>query len=108
MNPDLSEIRISKTELAAGAFKLAGRGTIQRQKDNARLGLDMSGSIPCSELGASAAQAHFPGLVGDLITGAARMGVSGSVKIGVKVDADTRDLAAARVDQGVAYACTLR
>jgi hypothetical protein len=70
--------------------------------------MDMSGAIPCSEVGVSVVKNHLPGLLGDLLGGAARRGLGGSVKIAVRVTADTRKLDDAKVDQSVVLACTLR
>jgi hypothetical protein len=106
--PDLTEVRVTKATLEAGAFKLSGRGTVNRQKDHASIRMDMSGAIPCSEAGVSVVKNHVPGLLGDLIGSAARMGLGGTVKIAVRVTADTRKLDDAKVDQSVVLACTLR
>jgi hypothetical protein len=108
ITPDLAEVRISKATVEAGAFKLSGHGAVTRQKDHARIRMDMSGAIPCSEVGVSVVKNHLPGLLGDLLGGAARRGLGGTVKIAVRVTADTRKLDDAKVDQSVVLACTLR
>ncbi|UQA58303.1 hypothetical protein [Polyangium aurulentum] len=107
ITPDLAEVRISKATVEAGAFRLTGGGTVNRQKDHARIRMDLSGAIPCSELGVSVVKTHVPGLLGDLIGGAARMGLGGNAKVAVRVTADTRKLDDARIDQSVVLACTL-
>lgn len=108
ITPDLAEVRMTKATLEAGAFRLTGRGTVNRQKDHASLRMDLSGAIPCSELGVSVVKNHVSGLLGDLLGGAARMGLGGTAKIAVRVTADTRKLDDAKVDQSVVLACTLR
>ncbi|MDI1449664.1 hypothetical protein [Polyangium sp. 6x1] len=108
ITPNLEEIRISKATVDAGAFKLAGPGTVKREGLAARVKMTLDGAVPCSELGASAVGAHVDGLIGDLLKGVARVGLGGSVKVRVTVDADTRKIERATVDQAVTVGCGLR
>lgn len=106
--PDLAEARISKATVETGAFKLAGPGTVTRSGADARIKLDLKGSVPCAELGASAVGAHVQGLVGDILKGVARFGLGGVVGVRVQVDADTKALDRAKVEQSVDVGCGLR
>ncbi|MDI1449657.1 hypothetical protein [Polyangium sp. 6x1] len=63
--------------------------------------MTLDGAVPCSELGASAVGAHVDGLIGELLKGVARVGLGGSVKVRVAVEADTRKIERAKVDQAV-------
>ncbi|HVK66661.1 MAG TPA: hypothetical protein VM694_19390, partial [Polyangium sp.] len=92
----------------AGAFKLAGPGTVKREGLAARIKMTLDGAVPCSELGASVIGAHANGLLGDLLKGVARVGLGGSVKVRVTVDADTKKIDRATVDQAVTVGCGLR
>lgn len=108
ITPNLGEMRISKATVDAGAFKLSGPGTVKREGLAARVKMTLDGAVACSELGASAVGAHVDGLIGDLLKGVARVGLGGSVKVRVTVDADTRKIERATVDQAVTVGCGLR
>lgn len=106
--PDLGELKLTKATVDAGALHLEGTGNVVREGISARTRMDLAGSIPCSELGASAIGSHVQGLVGDLLQGIARIGVGGTVKIRVTADIDTKALSAAKLDQVVDMGCRLR
>jgi hypothetical protein len=108
ITPNLGEVRVSKATVEAGAFKLAGPGTVKREGLAAKIKMTLDGAVPCSELGASAVGAHVDGLIGDLLKGVARVGLGGAVKVRVTVDADTRKIERATVDQAVTMGCGLR
>ena len=108
ITPDLAEVRISKATMKAGAFELAGPGNVKREGQDARISFDLKGSVPCSELGASAVGAHVEGFVGDILKGVARFGLGGAVGVRVLVDADTRALDQAKVEQTATVGCRLR
>ncbi len=106
--PDLSEVRFPKATLDAGAFHLEGKGNAVRDGLSARMKMDLAGNVACTELGASVIGSHVQGFVGDLLRGVARMTMGGTVKIRVTVDADTKSLSAAKIDQSVDIGCRLR
>jgi ADP-dependent NAD(P)H-hydrate dehydratase / NAD(P)H-hydrate epimerase len=106
--PDLGEMRLVKTTVDAGALHLEGKGNVVRDGFAARAKVDLTGSVPCTELSASAIGSHVRGFVGDILRGVARMTMGGTVKIRVNVDADTTALSAAKVDQTVDIGCRLR
>ncbi len=105
---DLGEMRITKASVEAGALRLAGGGNVVRDGLSARIKLDLSGNVACSELGASAIGSYVSGFMGDVLRGVARMGVGGTVKTRVLVDVDTKALDKAKVDQAVDIGCRLR
>jgi hypothetical protein len=105
---DRKRVELSETTLAAGAFKLAGGGAVVREGDHALVRMEMTGAIPCTELGASAVHAHVgKGVLGSILAGAARMALNGSVKVRVKVEADSRAPDKAKVEQTAAVGCSL-
>lgn len=106
--PDLSEVRFTKATVDAGALHLEGKGNTVRDGLSARTKMDLAGNVACSELGASAIGSHVPGLVGDILRGVTRMTVGGTVKIRVLLDADTKALSAAKLEQAVDIGCRLR
>jgi ADP-dependent NAD(P)H-hydrate dehydratase / NAD(P)H-hydrate epimerase len=108
ITPDLTEMRIGKATVEAGAFKLAGKGTVERKGLTAHARMNLDGTVPCSELGASAVDAHVGGIVGDFLKGVARVGLGGSVAVHVTIDADTRAIEKAKVEQSVDMGCRLR
>ncbi|HTN87565.1 MAG TPA: hypothetical protein VL242_27970, partial [Sorangium sp.] len=61
---DRQRVALGGVEVAAGALKLTGTGTIERAGADASIGMDLSGSIPCSLLAGSAAMSHLTGAVG--------------------------------------------
>jgi len=106
--PDLGEVRFTKATVDAGALHLEGKGNAVRDGLSARTKMDLAGSVACSELGASAIGTHVRGLVGDLLRGVARMTMGGAGNIRVQIDADTKSLSAAKLDQSVDIGCRLR
>lgn len=106
--PDLSEVRFPKATVDAGALHLEGKGNAVRDGLSVRTKMDLAGNVACSELGASAIGTHVRGFVGDILRGMARMTVGGAVTIRVQLDADTKALDAAKLDQAVDIGCRLR
>ncbi|WP_437719758.1 hypothetical protein [Sorangium sp. So ce861] len=105
---DRRRIALSGVEVAAGALKLKGAGTIQRDGADAAIGMDLSGSIPCSLLAGSAAMAHLTGTVGLLARDLVSRTLAGSVAVQVRVDARASRLTAARVNPSAILRCKLR
>lgn len=106
--PDLGAVRFIKASVDAGALHLEGKGTVVRDGLSARTKMDLAGNVPCTELGASAVGSRVRGFVGDLLQGVARKAMGGNVKVRVTVDADSKNLPAAKVDQAVEIGCRLR
>ena len=94
--------------MTAGALKLKGGGTIERRDAYAVSALDLKGSIACSDVARSAVASSWGDLAGQLAFGVARIAMDGSVGIKVHVEADTRDLKAAKLTHEVGIGCGLR
>ncbi|AUX43894.1 hypothetical protein SOCE26_053500 [Sorangium cellulosum] len=105
---DRQRVALSRVEVAAGALKLGGAGEIQRAGADASIGMDLSGSVPCSLLAGSAAKAHLTGVVGLLAGDLARRALAGSVSVQVRVDARASRLTAARVTPRAIPRCKVR
>ncbi|WP_437683805.1 hypothetical protein [Sorangium sp. So ce131] len=105
---DRQRVALSRVEVAAGALKLGGAGEIQRAGADASIGMDLSGSVPCSLLAGSAAKAHLTGVVGVLAGDLARRALAGSVSVQVRVDARASRLTAARVTPRAILHCKVR
>ncbi|MBI3200526.1 MAG: hypothetical protein HYZ29_03215 [Myxococcales bacterium] len=100
---DLSEVKVT-----AGAFKLAGSGSVFREEDHGGLRLDLSGSLPCSALAGAAAESHLGRALGGIAGQLARDLIKGSVAIKVAVTARSDDLENAKVDKKIGVGCGLR
>jgi hypothetical protein len=101
-------VTLDKSRLTAGAFVLDGGGVIERKDDHATVVMTMAGNIPCTALAKSAAVARLGAQLGAFLGDAAKLALAGSVRVGVKVSADTRKLADAKVQNDVGIGCTLR
>lgn len=106
--PDRRTMVLERSRVAAGAFVLAGKGTIEREQDHALIAMDMGGDIPCAALAKSAAVSRLGGTLGKLLGDAAKRSLAGSVRVGVRVRADSRKLDEAKVSHDVTIGCTVR
>jgi ADP-dependent NAD(P)H-hydrate dehydratase / NAD(P)H-hydrate epimerase len=102
---DRSKATLRDVVITAGALRLKGGGTLQREGDHGRLKLDLKGAVPCTMLAKSAASANLGDVLGQLIGEVSRRALEGSVAIDVQIDADTRDLARATVKKDVRVGC---
>ena len=94
--------------MTAGALRLKGGGTIERRDAYALTALDFKGSLSCSDVARSAVASSWGDLAGLLAGDVARVAMEGSVGIKVHVEADTRDLQAAKLTHEVGIGCGLR
>jgi hypothetical protein len=101
-------IVLSDAALTAGALKLKGGGTIERHDAYGVSKLDLKGSIACADVARSAVASSWGDLAGQLAFGVAKIAIDGSVGIKVHVEADTRDLKAAKLTHEVGVGCGLR
>jgi hypothetical protein len=108
VSPDRKKVTLADTAVTAGAFKLKGAGTIDRVDDHGLVRVDLSGSVRCVDVAQSAAASHWGNLLGQIAGDVARLTMAGSVGVSVRIEADTRDLRAARLQQSVGVGCGLR
>ncbi|WP_433937577.1 hypothetical protein AB3662_23445 [Sorangium cellulosum] len=108
ISADRQRVALGGVEVAAGALKLGGTGTIQRDGADATIGMDLSGSIPCSLLAGSAAMSHLTGAVGLLARDLVSRTLAGTVAVRARVDARASRLTAARVTPSAILRCKLR
>ncbi len=108
VSEDHRKVTLSETALSAGALKLKGGGTVERRDTYALSALDLKGSLACADVARSAVASSWGDLAGQLAGGVARLAVDGSVGIKVHVEADTRDLKAAKLTHEVGVGCGLR
>lgn len=105
---DRKRLQLSHIRLAAGAFKLGGKGLVTREAHRAHIQLDLSGKLACTAIASSAAQSRLGGAIAQWLQRATRQALQGSVTVGVQVDAYSDQLAAARVARTISVGCGLK
>ncbi len=105
---DEQSAALDHATVTAGAFKLAGKGLVTRQGDHARVQLDLSGNIACTDVATSAAQSRLGRVVGAWVASAARQALKGSVGVVVRIDALSNDLDHAKVLKTIGIGCGLK
>jgi hypothetical protein len=108
LSEDRKTATLTDANVTAGAFKLKGSGSIERRGDYAVARMDMAGSIPCSDMARSAAAAHFGRAAGTFAGDVTKFVMEGSIAVSVKIEADTRDLANPKINQGVGVGCGIK
>lgn len=108
ISDDRKVVELSNTRAEHGAIKLTGAGRIDRHPTHAAIELEMKGSLRCTDLADAAARAQVGGVVGGLLGSAARLAVRGSVAVKLKIEADTRNLAAAKLHKTIGIGCGLK
>jgi hypothetical protein len=108
IDKDRRLVTLSDSRVTAGAFTLAGGGSIVRQERHATIKLSLSGKLPCPALAGAAAESRLGRVLGQLVGAAARKAMQGSVKVTVDIDGDTRNLPAARVERRIGIGCGLK
>lgn len=108
VSDDRRVVQLDKTAVQHGAFKLAGSGRIERHADHATITLELKGQLRCTDLADAAARSRVGGAIGGLLGGAARLTLRGSVAVGLKIEADTRNLKEAKLTKNIGIGCGLR
>lgn len=105
---DRTRIVLRDTSVKAGRFELRGGGLVVTEGGRAHIELDLKGGIGCAALAGAAAGSRLGRTLGALVGAAARQALQGSVAVEVRVDADTRNLAGAKVDRRIGVGCGLQ
>ena len=104
-------VTLTESRLKAGKFELAGDGLLTRGSDHSEATLNLSGELPCSALAGVEAESRLAKLLGAALAGKAgklaEKFVNGSVRVGLKLSADTRQLSAARIERTIGVGCGL-
>ncbi|MFO0757490.1 MAG: hypothetical protein U0359_13415 [Byssovorax sp.] len=108
LDEERRKVTLSETRATAGSFKLEGGGSIERQDDHATARLALEGRLACADLARSAALGDVGGVLGALLGEVAHVAVRGTVAIKVSVEADSRDVAAAKIKQEVGVGCGIK
>jgi hypothetical protein len=111
LNSTRDRITLTESRLKAGKFELAGDGLLSRGSDHSEATLNLSGELPCSALAGVEAESRLAKLLGAALAGKAgklaEKIVGGSVRVGLKLSADTRQLSAARIERTIGVGCGL-
>lgn len=111
MPPIRDRIVLTDAHVKTGTFELRGTGLLARGTDHSQVTLDMHGELPCNALAAVEAESRLSKILGaDLGAEGGKIAqklVAGSVAIGLKVTADTRNLAAAKIERTIGIGCGL-
>ncbi len=105
INPERTLVTLKKGVVTAGAFRLAGGGTIARKEDSSVIDLDFRGAIACTAVAQSAANAHLGRGLGGIAGRLAKPFLKGHVAVRVQIKADTSDLAAAKLEPNIGIGC---
>ncbi len=104
---DRASIHLDDLDLRAGKLAMKGSGTVTEEGNHAMLRAELKGPIPCSDL-ARAATGEELGALGSLAGELLGRAVSGSALVTVSIEADARNLAAAKVRPKVGAGCEVR
>ena len=99
---------LSETKVTAGAFKLAGNGSVAREGSRGRIKLELRGNLPCDALAGAAADSYLGKAFGGLAGQLAKRLIGGNVGVTVKIDALSDDLERAKVDRIIGIGCGLK
>jgi hypothetical protein len=105
---DRASIKLDDIEVRVGKLVLKGAGKVADDSHHTMLRAELSGPIPCSELARGTASNELPGLLGELAGEVAQRAVTGTATVNVSVEADARNLAAAKVTPKVSVGCQLK
>ena len=105
---DRSRAGLSEVKIVAGSLQLDGTGQVQRVENYGLIGLKLTGTIPCTSIAKTAMVGRLGTLLGGLVGDLAQRSLIGVITVNVSIDADTRNLGAARVEDRVGIGCKLR
>jgi hypothetical protein len=105
---DHATIKLDDVEVRAGKLVLKGSGTMADEAHHPMLRLELTGPIACSELATRTASSELPGLLGEIAGEVAGRTVSGTATVNVSVEADAKNLAAAKMTPKVSQGCQLK
>lgn len=112
-NRAYTKFAANKVKFETGALKMTGKATVEREGLASHWLATMQGPLPCDAIVAAAARVHLSGTtIGDELSRAAatisRKALKGSVNIMVALDAQSSDLASAKLVKSVGIGCGLQ
>lgn len=111
-NRTYTKFTVPKLHFETGALRMKGKGNVERDGMQTHWQATLQGPLPCDAIVAAAARVHLQGSpLGDELASAAakisRKALRGSVNILVALDAESSDLAAAKIVKSVGLGCGL-
>jgi hypothetical protein len=112
-NRAYTKFTANKLQFETGALRMKGKATIERDGVRTRWLSTMQGPLSCDAILAAAARVHLSGTpIGNELSKAAanisRKAIKGTVNVIVALDADSQDLANAKVIKSVGLGCGLK
>jgi hypothetical protein len=107
ISEDRATVRLDDLEVRAGKLAMKGSGTIAEEGNHAMVRLELSGPIACADLVRAVAKEEL-GVLGSLAGDMAQGLLGGSAVVSVSVEADARDLGAAKVTPRVGVGCAVK
>lgn len=105
---DRQHVALTNVDVTAGSFGLKGQGEIQRQTDHALFSLDLRGQLSCAALASANAESYLGKMLAPFARRAAADWLKGSVSVLVRIQADSRDLANAKLLRTIGIGCGLK
>lgn len=105
-------VTLTDSKVKAARFELTGGGSVVRQGLDAEVSLELKGTLPCDALAGAAVESRLGQLLGR-VSGkqgkkTALAVVRGDVSVVVGIQANTKDLANAKLAQKIGVGCGLR
>ena len=109
--PTRNRMTLSDSRVKAGSFELRGGGLLIRSSDHSEITMDLSGELPCNALARVEAQSRLSKILGSDLAGKAgslaEKLTRGSVSVGLRLSANTRNIEAARIERKIGIGCGL-
>jgi hypothetical protein len=104
---DRAGIGLDDLEVHAGRFAMKGSGKITDENNRTMVRLELSGPVACADLARKMARDEL-GALGALAGDVAHQLVGGSATVSVSIEANARDLGAAKITPKVGVGCELK
>ncbi len=113
INRTFTKMKVDKLSFVTGSLRMKGNANVERTGVDTRWRATLRGPLPCDAIAAAAAKIHLQGLpLGhELAQAAARISkqsIKGSVEILVALDAESKDLTAAKIAKTIGVGCGLK
>lgn len=105
--PGQGDVGLETLKVTAGALALTGKGDLKVGGGSATVSAGLDGAVPCAAAVKSVATATLGNLLGGLAGNVAKATTGGDIGVHVQIDADVRDLAAAKVATSAVVRCSV-
>ena len=108
ISEDRASVKLDDLEVRAGKLDLKGSGTIAEEGNHTMVRVEVGGPIPCADMARSGINDELGGALGALAGEIAGRAVGGSAQLTIAIEADARNLAAAKVKPRVGLGCEVK